>query len=111
MKIDRRSFLMGTGVVLLAGVGLLGPGVADDLRHLGEIAGLAYPAAAGLMCILAGRRSIDRWRPGLLWGLAILFAGALVFMALDRVVFGAIISVPAAMLAQFRLSRLPAARR
>lgn len=87
--------LIGAGLILLALAAGFGPAVADDGRHVGEAAGLAYPLATAAVLLGAGLRPGSTFRRNLVPALAVLAAGAAAGIALDRVAIGAAISLAA----------------
>jgi hypothetical protein len=88
--LTKDRLLVGLGATLLAGSLVFGPVVADDLRHLAEIAGLSYPFSAGLVLIGAGRWPESGIRRSLFRALGLLAMGAALGIAIDRVTIVAI---------------------
>ena len=80
-----RKHLKAAGFLILGVTALLGPSVADDWRHWGEIAGLLLPLAAGAQFLIAGTARNSALKARLAPALAVLLAGALAGMALDQV--------------------------
>lgn len=90
------------GSILLVGAAVGFVIVADDLRHVGEVAGVASLAIAGAALVAASIPSPFSRSLALPWIAAAVLAAALIGVVIDRMALsvcaGAVVGLPAALL-------------
>jgi hypothetical protein len=99
----RTTRTVGAVLVVVAVVGFLT--VADDLRHVGELAGVSSLLVAGCALLTASFRNRVSAVADLRWLAALVLVGALVGTAFDRTVLGVLAGAGAGIGAALLLAR------